>query len=62
MYVQATTFVTGRIHSRHHAPVVLDLIAGGAFDPSPVTTRVIGFDEAADALVEGQYTKLIFIP
>lgn len=62
MYVQATTFVTGRIHARHHAPHVLDLIAAGDFDPSPVTTRIVPFDEAADALVVRDYTKLVFTP
>jgi len=62
MYVQATTFATGRIHARRDAPEVLDLLASGTFDPTPVTTRVVGFDEAADALVGHDYTKLIFTP
>ena len=60
MYVEATTFVTGRIHARRDAPEVLGLMAGGAFDPAPVTTRVVPFDEAADALVDHGYTKLVF--
>jgi alcohol dehydrogenase len=59
MYVMATTFVTGRIHARHHAPAVLDLLASGTVDPAPVTTEVVAFDDAADALLE-DYTKLVF--
>jgi alcohol dehydrogenase len=59
MYVMAATFVTGRIHARQDAPAVLDLLAGGALDPTPVTTKVVAFDDAADALLE-DYTKLVF--
>ncbi len=60
MYVMATTFVTGRIHARHDAPKVLELMASGAFDPAPVTTKVVAFEDAADALLEHGYTKLVF--
>ena len=60
MYVMATTFVTGRIHARADAPAVLDLMADGSFDPTPVTTKVVPFDDAADALLEHEYTKLVF--
>jgi len=59
MYVMNATFVTGRIHARRDAPVVLDLIAAGTLDVAPVTTRVVPFDDAADALAE-DYTKLVF--
>jgi threonine dehydrogenase-like Zn-dependent dehydrogenase len=62
MYVQATTFVTGRIHARADAPRVLELLASGAFDPTPVTTRTASFDEAAEALTDHGYTKLVFTP
>jgi alcohol dehydrogenase len=59
MYVMASTFVTGRIHARRDAPAVLDLLASGAVDVAPVTSRVVAFDDAADALLE-DYTKLVF--
>jgi len=59
MYVMNTTFVTGRIHARRDAPAVLALIAAGTLDVAPVTTRIVPFDDAADALGE-DYTKLIF--
>jgi alcohol dehydrogenase len=61
MYVQATTFATGRIHARRDAPRVLELLARGSFDPAPVTTRVVSFDDAADALTAHDFTKLVFV-
>lgn len=60
MYVMSTTFITGRIHARTEAPQVLDLLASGAFDPTPATTHVVDFDDAADALLEQGWTKLVF--
>jgi threonine dehydrogenase-like Zn-dependent dehydrogenase len=60
MYMMSTTFVTGRIHAHTNAPHVLELLDSGAFDPSPVTTKVVPFDDAADALLEHDYTKLVF--
>jgi alcohol dehydrogenase len=59
MYVMATTFTTGRIHARRDAPAVLDLLAAGTVDVARVTTEVVAFDDAADALLE-DYTKLVF--
>ena len=59
MYVMGSTFVTGRIHARRDAPTVLGLLAEGTFDPTPVTSRVVAFDDAADALLE-RYVKLVF--
>lgn len=61
MYVMGSTFVTGRIHARHDAPAVLDLLADGTLDVAPVTTRVVSFDEAVDALLE-DYVKLVITP
>jgi threonine dehydrogenase-like Zn-dependent dehydrogenase len=62
MYLQSTTFVTGRIHARRDAPRVLHLLAAGGFDPAPVTTRVVPFEDAPDALTAHDYTKLVFTP
>lgn len=62
MYVQNTTFVTGRVHARRDAPRVLELLADGRLDPEPVTTRVVRFDEAAEALTDHGYTKLVLTP
>lgn len=60
MYTLGASFITGRIHARRDAPRVLELLADGTFDPRPATTRVVPFAGAADALLEGHYTKLIF--
>lgn len=62
MYVKNTTLVTGRIHARRDAPRVLEMLASGAFDPQPVTTRTVSFAEAADALTAHEHTKLVFVP
>ncbi len=40
-------------------PHVLDLAASGALRPELVTTRVVGWEDAADALVERGRTKLV---
>lgn len=61
MYVMATTFVTGRIHARADAPAVLGLLADGTLDVAPITTDVVSFDDAADALLE-DYVKLVLVP
>ena len=58
LYVLGGTFQTGRVHARHDAPAVLDLLAAGTLDVEPVLTRV-AFDDAADALLE-PFTKLVF--
>jgi threonine dehydrogenase-like Zn-dependent dehydrogenase len=60
MYVMSTTFVTGRIHARHHAPTVLTLLAG-ELDIGPILTREASFDDALEALLE-PHTKLILTP
>jgi alcohol dehydrogenase len=62
LYAKGTTFTTGRIHARRDLPQVLELLGSGVLDPVPVTTRTVAFDEAADALLEGGYTKLLFVP
>jgi alcohol dehydrogenase len=60
MYVRNTTFVTGRPHVRTVIPDALTPIASGALDPTAVTTRVVDWDDAAAALVEHDWTKLVF--
>jgi alcohol dehydrogenase len=60
MYVRNTTFVTGRPHVRTVIPDALHGIASGALDPTLVTTRVVPWEDAADALVEHDWTKLVF--
>lgn len=49
MYDVGVTFVTGRADARPPIPALLDLVARG-FDPSVVTTTVVGWDDAPAAL------------
>jgi len=59
MYTKGITFKTGRAHVREAMPRVLELAATGALQPERITTRVVPWAEAADALVERDWTKLV---
>ncbi len=50
MYTKITTFRTGRPHARRTIPRVLSLIAEGTLRPELVTDRVLGWNQAPDAL------------
>ena len=58
MYTNGLTFRHGRAPARTAMPAILDLIAEGRFDPSPVTSVIVDWDDAVDALLEAP-TKLI---
>jgi alcohol dehydrogenase len=60
MYTKGITFHTGRANAREAIPHVLALAASGALRPEAVTSRVVGWDDAADALLEKDWTKLVF--
>jgi alcohol dehydrogenase len=51
MYSRGCTLHTGRVHARPAIPSVLDLVARG-FDPALVTSAVVGWDDAAEALAD----------
>jgi alcohol dehydrogenase len=59
MYTKIVTFKTGRIHARPIMPEVLGLAHRGVFHPELITTRVVGWSEAAPALLERDWTKLV---
>jgi len=59
MYTKGITFKTGRANARTAMPHVLELAASGALRPELVTTSVVGWSAAADALVERGWTKLV---
>lgn len=59
MYTKGITFATGRVHARDAMPGVLELAAAGALHPELVTTRSVSWAEAADALLERDWTKLV---
>jgi threonine dehydrogenase-like Zn-dependent dehydrogenase len=60
MYTKGVTFRTGRAHVRPAIPHVLELAAGGTLHPERVTTRVVPWADAPDALLERGWTKLVF--
>jgi threonine dehydrogenase-like Zn-dependent dehydrogenase len=59
MYTKITTFRTGRVHARAHMPEALALVAEDRLHPELVTTRVVPWDEAGEALL-GEPGKLVF--
>lgn len=49
MYNTGITFRTGRVNARADIPSVLDLVQSGRLQPERVTTKLIQWDEAAEA-------------
>lgn len=61
MYDRAVTLITGSPQARPLIPEVLELVASGKLAPERITTRVVSFGDAADALAE-RYNKLVMVP
>lgn len=59
MYTKVTTFRTGRVHARPAMARVLELMADGRLRPDAVTDRVLGWDDAPEALADN-LGKLVF--
>lgn len=59
MYTKGITFRTGRAHVRGAIPHVLGLAAAGAIHPERITTRAVAWNDAAEALLERDWTKLV---
>ena len=59
MYTKGIVFRTGRANAREAMPHVLELAASRAIQPELVTSRVVGFADAADALLERDWCKLV---
>jgi threonine dehydrogenase-like Zn-dependent dehydrogenase len=59
MYTKGITFKTGRSNARPAIPHVLELSASGALHPELVTTRTVTWEDAAAALVERDWVKLV---
>ena len=58
MYTRGCTFHASRVHARALIPTVLDLVADGRLEPQRVTSAVVPFDDAPDALADPP-TKLV---
>jgi threonine dehydrogenase-like Zn-dependent dehydrogenase len=50
MYSRCCTFHIGRAHVRPAIPAVLDLVADSSFDPARVTSAIVAWDDAIEAL------------
>ena len=59
MYTKCITFKIGRAHVREAIPHVLQLARQGALHPELVTTNTVAWADAADALLQPGWTKLI---
>ena len=59
MYGKGITFITGRVDARAHLHEVLERCAGGHFHPEHVTSRVVPFSQAAEAMTDSG-PKLVF--
>ncbi len=60
MYTKGITFKTGRANARPAIGHVLELAASGALHPELVTSKVVAWQDAPAALLEGGWTKLVF--
>jgi len=58
MFSKGVTFITSRASSRALMPAILDAVASGRLHPELVTSRVVAWDDAVDALLETP-TKLV---
>ncbi len=62
MYLRDVSFSTGRPSVRPHIPDVLEMVRGGKTHPEHVTSRIIAWDDAADALVEPSLKPIVVRP
>ena len=58
MYTTGVTLVTGRAMARATMPAVIERIAAGDLHPDRVTSNVVSWEQAAEAVAEAQ-TKLV---
>jgi threonine dehydrogenase-like Zn-dependent dehydrogenase len=58
MYTRGCTLHASRVHARALIPDVLELVAAGSLRPQLVTSAVVSFDDAPDALTDPP-TKLV---
>jgi len=58
MYRKSVSFHTGWVHTHSLIDEPLRLVHEGVFDPSPVTTKVVKWQDAHEAMLE-PFTKLI---
>ena len=59
MYLKGTRLHVGVSNPRADLPEVLDVMASGRFRPSPVTDRVARWEDAPEALLDRDATKVV---
>lgn len=59
MYTKGITFHTSRVHARAVMPEVMDAISCGHLHPEKVTSRIVPFSEAAEAM-DDPGPKIVF--
>jgi threonine dehydrogenase-like Zn-dependent dehydrogenase len=59
MYTRGVRFVTGRVNSRAALPRVLELVASGGLRPERVTSEIIPWDQAAEALARPSLKPIV---
>ena len=60
MYTRGCTLHASRVHARATIPQVLELVGTGRLEPQRVTSAVVGFDDAEEALRDPP-TKLVLV-
>ena len=61
MYLKGVRYEVSRVHARATAPAVLELVTAGRLDPGAIITKVVSFDDAAEAMVDPA-VKIVFVP
>ncbi|MGX1855409.1 zinc-dependent alcohol dehydrogenase [Streptomyces sp. NPDC055299] len=61
LYGSGITFVTGPPHATPFVPEVLQLLASGTLDPSPILAGPYPYDEAPEVLVDPPAGKPVFV-
>jgi alcohol dehydrogenase len=59
MYDTGVSFHTGRSHARPSIPPILELVEQGRLHPELITSKTVPWTDLPDALIEGDYTKLV---
>ena len=62
MYTTGMTLTTSRVSARAAIPAVLHLIASGRLHPELVTSQIVDWDDAADALAHHTHKTVIVRP
>jgi alcohol dehydrogenase len=61
MYLKGIRYEVSRVHARATAPAVLELVTAGRLDPGAIITKVVSFDDAAEAMFDPA-VKIVFVP